>query len=97
MTHLKFCLRHPSLPAISFSFQLPTSKGLFVNGDFKLLVNVNLVKLPFIIGGDLKGDLLLSTITVILTKVCSSSEEIAKAVTLSNNDNNNNNNVKQTL
>ena len=46
---------------------------------------------------DLKGGLLSWTTAVVLTKVCSFSKEIAKAITLSNNNNNNNNSIKQTL
>ena len=46
---------------------------------------------------DLKGELLSWTTAVVLTKVCSFSKEIAKAITLSNNNNNNNNSIKQTL
>ena len=60
------------------------------NSGFKLLVI-----LPFIIANNLKGELLLWTTTVVLTKVGSFTYKIRKTITLSNN--NNNNCIKQTL
>ena len=65
-------------------------QNLWFTFGFKLLVD-----LPFIIADEFKGQLLLWTTNVILTKVLSFSYEIGKAITLSNNSNNNN--IKQTL
>ena len=56
------------------------SPRVYINGGFRLLVI-----LPFIITGDLKGERLLWTAMVVLTKVCMFIKEIAKGITLSNN------------
>ena len=65
-----------------------------INGGFKLLVI-----LVFIISNGLKGEVLFWTTTLVFTKVCSFSWEIAKAIKLSknNNSNNNSNGIKRTL
>ena len=49
-----FCLKHTSLPGISFISHQSTSKVLFINVGFKYLVI-----LPFIIPDSLRGELLL--------------------------------------